>query len=333
MVVGFTAEAVAFGYTLDGGQTGAEAAGDVAVGLAVEFLKLGDDVLFEFGFLVAAAGEVYAFFAVVSENEVEVTVGHGEDELLDVLVVEFDGFGAVLELDDVAAILAELGAVETHDVVGEVAKDFAAGEVVESEGVGGFALWDVSEDEHGPVVGHAEADESEHDVAGFAAFLGVDAEVGEVVNDDDRGLVCEGGALDFGKDEGLVGDFVHEGVVDIGDEEVVGEWEGGVFGGELFLAEFEVDVEDSVTLLCKVDADLEGEGGLAEAGVAEEDGGFVLDDDVRVEFFGLGHQEALRDEMAEGGDSDEGVDGLSGGLRDDFLCDGLIGHGEPPFWT
>ena len=104
----------------------------------------------------------------------------------------------------------------------------------------------MGEDEHRPVVCHSQADELQHDVASLAAFLGVDAEVGEVIHYHHLNLVLHGDALYLVQDAALVGHVVHQGVVDVGDEEVL--WHGFVLESlrPLLLRQLEVDVEHTL---------------------------------------------------------------------------------------
>ena len=266
-----------FGFFEDaacGGFAEAEDEGDVAdafaLGLEVEGVLHPGCVLFcVFGL------EVLGFAGVAYGLEVEeaVTWVYLADDYVIGVVAVFSG--ADLELLDVPET-GVLGALaDGEDTVEEVVELFGAGEVVLGDGVAHVALGGVGYDEQGPAVFLFEGHEFHHEEAGYVAFFGGVAEIGEVVYDDDTGFYGLCGGFDVGE-EGVLVVVGTDGVRDyLGSEESFGEDVAGAGGRvvvaelELFVGELAVYVEDFLVAGYLV-GHLDGEDGLAEVAVCEE---------------------------------------------------------------
>jgi len=136
----------------------------------------------------------------LAEGEVDEAVGL--DDLVDHHVV-----GVVTELPcpdfellDVAEAGVFGGLADGEDGVEEVVELLGSGEVVLGDGAGEAALGRVGDDQDGPAVAFLEVDQLHHEDAGVGAFVGVSAEVAEVVDDGDLAVELEHGGLDVLED-------------------------------------------------------------------------------------------------------------------------------------
>ena len=138
-----------------------------------------------------------------------------------------------------------------------------------------MALGRVGDDEDGPGVLLFESQEFHHEGAGVLAFLGVVAEVADVVHDDDGGLHLQGGFLYVAEDAVFPVFEVHSGRYDGGPEEVVVEalqlagFLVGVAVLELFCREFAIEIQDAETLGDSF-GDLDCEERFADIGIGKK---------------------------------------------------------------
>ena len=154
-----------------------------------------EDVLHLCGVLVSFPGpEVLLFGGVAYGLEVEEAVSGVYLADYDVVGVVAVLSGADLQLLDVAQACVLGALADGEDAVEEVVEFLGAGEVVLGDGVAHVALWGVGYDEEGPAVFLFQRHELHHEEAGYVAFFGCVAEVGEVVDDDDAGPdgLCRG---------------------------------------------------------------------------------------------------------------------------------------------
>lgn len=136
----------------------------------------------------------------LAEGEVDEAVGL--DNLVDHHVV-----GVVAELPcpdfellDVAEAGVFGGLADGEDGVEEVVELLGSGEVVLGDGTGEASLGRMCDYQDGPAVAFLEVDQLHHEDAGIGAFVGVSAEVAEVVDDGDLAVELEHGGLDVLED-------------------------------------------------------------------------------------------------------------------------------------
>ena len=91
-------------------------------------------------------------------------------------------------------------------------------------------------------MGHTQADELQHDVARLASLLGVDAEIGEVIDNHHLDVVSQCESLNLIENMTLLCDIVHTRIIDVGDKKPTRELLVGVSHGQLYIRKFEVDV-------------------------------------------------------------------------------------------
>ena len=322
-----------FQATEYGGACHIEGGGYLADGFAVALeTEDFDDLVIVVGCGVAGA-EVVIFIGIALNLEAEAAVGLGDVEDDDVVGVVAVFAGADLDLLEVAESVVFGAACEGYAGVEEVDELGAAGKVVLGDGFPAPALGCVGYDDGGEGVEFLEADEFHHKAAGGGAFLGVVADEGDVV-DDEEACTLAGGLFDGGEDFLFEVGSDYEFGGDLGAGEV-GREDVAVAGGgvgvaqlELFGGEFEVHVE---YLFAPGDifGYLDGEDGFADVAGGEDDGVLVLDDEIVEVGLGVGCEEGflypvvgcLDGEQADvpwgfarlagfGGDGGAGVEGL-----------------------
>ena len=306
---------------------------DLADGLALA-LEFGDVVALDFAGLVGAVAEVFGLDAEFQELEVDEAafVGNLVDE--DVVAAEFLLAGADLELLDVAETVVLGGLADGHDGVEVVEEALGAGEVVLGDGAGEAALGRVGDDQEAPAVLALEGEEVHHELGRVNAFVGVGAEVADVVDDAGLAAGAEHGFLDALEDAGFVVLGLDGGRVDLGAVEALRELveQAGVPVGvaelELLLGEFAVQVEDGA-LGGDVFGDLDGEDGFTEVGVREEAADFPFEPERVEEFVGVGARGGVFEGLVGGLDGEHvhllGV--LAGFDRLGYRLYGVCGHG------
>ncbi len=281
----------------DGGTRHIEGGGYLADGFAVALeLEDFDDLVVVVGCAVATS-EVVGFVGIALNLEAEAAVGLGNVEDDNVVGVVPVFACADFDLLEVAEAVVFGAACEGYAGVEEVDELGAAGEVVLGDGFPATALGRVGYDYGGEGVEFLEADEFHHKAAGGGAFLGVVADEGDVV-DDEEACALSGGFFDGGEDFLLEVGPDYEfggdlGAGEVGREDVTVAGGGvGVAHLELLGGKFEVHVH---YLLAPGDVlgYLDGEDGLAYIAGGEDDGVLVLDDEVVEVGLGVGREEGF----------------------------------------
>ncbi len=276
----------------DGGACHIEGGCDLADGFAValEFEDFYDLVVVIGGGI--AAPEVVGLVGIALDLEAEAAVGLGDVEDDDIVGVVLVFTGADLDLLEVAEAVVFGAAREGYAGIEEVDELGAAREVVLGDGLPATALGRVGDDDGGEGVEFLEADEPHHKAAGGGAFLGVVADEGDVVDDEELcslpGCFLDGAEyllLEIRPGDEFGGDL---GAGEVGGEDVAVAGGGvGVAHLELLGREFEVNVEYPF-LPGDVLGYLDGEDGFADIAGGEDDGVLVLDDEVVEVRLGVG---------------------------------------------